>query len=130
MALSSNNSALEEARQLFREKGLPFPPIPDEMTPDIRRLGNWIYGTRSDEPFLYAIDRFVDEAVVGRPKDYVLLGHSGHGTNSWALHFYLVHGPLRLFVQIGWGGAYFDDESNAQTSALMARIFVDAETLI
>jgi hypothetical protein len=36
------------------------------------------------------------------------LAHDGHGINSYALHYYLVRGPLRLFLQMGWGGVYMD----------------------
>lgn len=31
---------------------------------------------------------------------YVVLAHSGHGTNSYAIQYYLVSGPLRLFLHL------------------------------
>ena len=33
--------------------------------------------------------------------------------NSWAIHYYLVHDSLRMFVQLGWGGLYSDWEEDA-----------------
>ena len=41
-------------------------------------------------------------------EDYVLLSHSGHGINSYAIQYYLVHGNLKMFLHLGWGGVYMD----------------------
>jgi len=62
----------------------------------------------SERAACYNLDWFVQEAAEGRAEDYVLFGHAGHGSNSWAIHFYTVLRPLALFVQIGYGGAYMD----------------------
>ena len=123
-------SALEEARQRFEQAGLPFPPIPPEFTGSIQRLEPWVFGTRTDEANLYYIDVFVDETLRGDAPEYVLLGHSGRGTNSWAIHYFLVRGPLALFVQIGWGGALTSAEDNAAAAGKLARIFADTQRLI
>lgn len=45
--------------------------------------------------------------------DYVILSHSGHGTNSYAIQHYLVFGPLRMFLHLGWGGVYMDSSAAA-----------------
>lgn len=34
--------------------------------------------------------------------------------NSYALHYYLVNGPLRQFLQLAYGGAYSDNESSCR----------------
>jgi len=54
------------------------------------------------------IDDYIAEPATGRRGDYVLLAHAGHGVNSYALHYYLVQAPLRLFLQVAWGGVYMD----------------------
>ena len=41
-------------------------------------------------------------------EDYVVLAHSGHGVNSYALQYYVVCGPTRILLHLGWGGAYMD----------------------
>jgi hypothetical protein len=131
MTISTSDSAdLKEARQLYAGAGLPFPPIPAELASQVQNVANWIYGTRDDRLFLYEIDAFVDEAVAGEVANYVLFGHSGHGVNSYAIHFYLVRGPLALFVQVGWGGAYMTSEDNEQAAQRLARILTDTKELI
>ena len=42
-----------------------------------------------------------------------MLSHSGHGVNSYAIHYYLVQRPLRMFLQLGWGGVYDDAKEDA-----------------
>ena len=61
--------------------------------------------------------------------DYLVVGHDGHGVNSWAMHYYIVRGPLALFLQTGWGGAYMDTEAEAADMAFrfsQARLLVEA----
>lgn len=123
----SQPDALEQARQLFAGSGLPLPYIPPEMAGDIRQVGEWVYGTRSDEPYLYHLPGFAAEVGTKPVADYLLFGQSGHGINSWAMHYYLVRGPLALFVQEGWGGAYGD---RAEDSRTVAERFRQAETLV
>lgn len=60
-------------------------------------------------------------------EDYLLLGHAGHGVNSWAIHYYLVRGPLALFIQVGFGGAYIKRDSSVQK---LTAAFIKAQELI
>ena len=46
-------------------------------------------------------------------EDYALLCHSGHGINSYALQYYLVHDSLQMFLHLGWGGVYMDAQAEA-----------------
>jgi hypothetical protein len=102
--------AIDEARQLFAQAGLPFPFIPPEMRETFEKIEDWVYGTRLKIPWLYEIRQYATEAITTDIADYLLLGHAGHGIQSWAMHYYLVRGPLALFLQIAWGGAYTDEE--------------------
>lgn len=117
--MSSTDASWEQARQQFAAERLPFPPIPAELADQGRQLGPWLFGTRPGTPSLYHLDWFVEEAA-GQPADYLLFGHAGHGINSWGMHYYLVRGPLALFLQCAWGGAYMDRA--ASTTALAARL--------
>jgi hypothetical protein len=47
------------------------------------------------------------------PAGYVVIAHSGHGANSYAIQYYLVSGALRLFLHLGWGGVYADAKADA-----------------
>ena len=57
------------------------------------------------------------EAVKQDIEDYVLLAHAGHGVNSYAIHVFVVHGPLALFLQVPWGGVYMDPKKSARRLA-------------
>lgn len=43
--------------------------------------------------------------------DYLLMGFDGHGLASRAMHYYLVQGPLALFLQLSWGHAFEDSDA-------------------
>ena len=121
------NSDLQQLKLLFAEARLPLPPIPSALAARLHRLGNWHFGTRADAPNPYNLAWFVQEVQERPVPDYVVLGHGGHGVNSWALHYYLVYGPLALFLQNGWGGAYMDNDTTVQQ---MAERFTAAVSLI
>ncbi len=122
-----DSPALEEARRHFAKVALPFPFIPAEMRQVFTKVDEWVYGTRSDIPWLYDIRRYVLEAATKPVGNYLLLGQAGHGIQSWAMHYYLVRGPLALFLQIAWGGAYTDKSEAAHE---MSTRFAQTEELI
>jgi hypothetical protein len=119
--------ALDEARQRFVEAGLALPSVPAEMRNRIARIEDWVYGTRPDVPSLYDLGWFVREVGMASVADYVMFGHAGHGINSYAMHYYLVRGPLALFLQLSWGGAY---ESGTEATRAVTARFAEAERLI
>lgn len=102
-----------EARALFKRAGLAFPAMPAQFRRRLARHDRWLYATRPIGDSPYMIDTYVEEAVRARVPDYALLAHAGHSFNSWAIHYYLVHGGLCLLVQAGWGGAYMGEEETA-----------------
>jgi hypothetical protein len=114
------------ALQLFDSWQLPLPPLPSDLASSLRVLGPSLLGTRQGTPSPYGIDWFLDDLAAG-PPDYLLLGHAGHGVNSWAMHYYLVSRTLALFLQLPWGGAYTDAEP---ATAAVATAFAGAERLI
>ena len=105
-------SVLEQARRLFQEAGLAFPEIPEELVAGLKEQGKWLFSTRDLEMSPYNLDHYVQEDDQA-PAAYVVLAHSGHGVNSYAIQYYLVSGPLRLFLHLGWGGVYMDAEAAA-----------------
>jgi hypothetical protein len=126
MTQSLNNSALEEAKTLFTKEGLSFPYIPEEMIPQVKKLHSWIFGTREDTPSPYQIAKFVEEIDTKPVENYLIFGHAGYGTNSWAMHYFLVKDNLALFTQTSWGGIYTDNETAIKT---MTDRFIKAEKL-
>ena len=94
------------ATALFRTEGLELPLVPTELARRFRQRGPWCFASRPVRVSPYEFDHYVAEA--GAASDYVLIAHAGHGVNSYGLHYYLVRGPLRLFLQVHWGGVYQD----------------------
>jgi hypothetical protein len=108
-------TGIEKAKRLFHKAGLAFPTIPEELAAQLRELGRWLFSTRPVDIWPYDLQDYVREVEETQVEDYALLCHSGHGVNSYALHYYLVHGSLHMFLQLGWGGIYMDGEAKAAT---------------
>jgi hypothetical protein len=103
-------AGVEAAALMFEEAGLVRPPVPDSLAAGFVQRHKWTFASRDLSWGLYAWGPFLEEAILGEVDDYVATGYGGHGMNSWALHYYLLYGPLALFVQVPRGGVY-DDEN-------------------
>src|SRR5208337_266479 len=101
-------SDIDKAKHLFQKAGLSFPPIPNELASRLKEQGEWVFSTRPIEVSPYVLRHYVDEAEKTDVEDNALLAHSGHGVNSYAIQYYLVYGPLRMFLHLGWGGVYMN----------------------
>jgi hypothetical protein len=106
---------ITKARKLFREAGLGFPTIPADLAPQLKERDRWVFSTRPIREWPYDLDYYVHEVQKKQVPDYALLAHSGHGVNSYAIQYYLVHGSLRMFLHLGWGGVYGDKEKDVAT---------------
>lgn len=105
-------------RTTFERAGVALPAIPAALGDSLRELGPWVFSTRDVEPMaMYLFGHYVVEAVADDVDDYVAVCHAGHGINSYALSYHLVHGPLALFVQSRFGGAYQDSEADRREIA-------------
>ncbi len=104
---------LGKAKVVFRKAGLAFPCLPKSLASSLSERGMWLYSTRPIEVSPYDLNHYVNEACKSRTRDYALLAHSGHGVNSYAIQYYLVCGPLRMFLFLGWGGVYMDPQKTA-----------------
>jgi hypothetical protein len=120
MKSKKTSNPLEQARVLFKGAGLDLPPIPEELRQNFKERDRWCYSSRPVKIWPYEFDEYVKEAESKRRSDYVLVAHAGHGVNSYAIHYYLVRGPLRLFLQLAWGGIY---EDKAKTTAAVNKCF-------
>ncbi len=90
----------------LRRHRLPMPVIPAYLQAQVAPLREWAWGTRPEEVRLYEVERWAEEAAASPQEDYFMIGQDGHGTNAWFLHCYLTEGPLSIFIQTPWGGAY------------------------
>jgi hypothetical protein len=119
--------SVTELKHLFHDTGLPFPPLPEPWLRDLKRLSPWVYSTRSIDISPYDIEWYVREAEDGSAPDYTLLAHTGHGPKGYAIHLFAVHGPLALFVQIGFGGPF---KRGPQAAMRVARVFAEVDVLL
>ncbi len=112
MLTPSENSPLVQAQAAFAEAGLPWPPMPETLAAQLQRAAPWVFASRELPASPYALAPFVQE-LIEQPAvpDYAVAALDGYGTNSWAAHFFLVQGPLAVFIQEPWGGAYTDTEA-------------------
>ncbi len=82
---------------------MPF--IPKEEQATLSQIQEGIFGTKEPQQSLYNIEAFIKEVLSRPTADYVLLGISGYGVDSIAMHYYAVKGPLALFIQLNYGEA-------------------------
>ena len=120
-------SDVNKARELFSNAGLAFPTLPEELAVKLKERDRWVYSTRCIRRWEYELDAYVHEAQGKRIRDYALLSHSGHGINSYAIQYYLVHGHLRMFLHLGWGGVNEDHEKEA---AKIRACFLKADEVV
>jgi hypothetical protein len=106
---------INKARELFSNAGLAFPTLPEELAVELKERDRWVFSTRLIRRWPYDLDYYVHEVQRKQVPDYALLSHSGHGVNSYAIQYYLVHGSLRMFLHLAWGGVYTDKEKDAAT---------------
>jgi hypothetical protein len=104
---------MSELEELFEEAGLVPPPIPHSLSPRLRRIDKWAYGTRDVEPMRMYSFEYPHEALLGNVGNYVAFCHAGHGVNSYAINYHVVFGPLAVFLQVGWGGVYMNAKEQA-----------------
>jgi hypothetical protein len=107
------NEAVRDIRSTFERHGLGEPPLPTSLAASLVRRDDWLWSTRElDRGALYDPFLFINEATTA-VDDYVAIGEVGHGVNSYFLTCQAVVGPLALFVQDGWAGAYMDEADQA-----------------
>lgn len=120
-------SGLDDARAAFAKLGAPFPPVAQELAErlEARLPGSW--STRTDVTGVGFAHPRMEEAATHDVREWAAIGHAGHGANSWNVCWYQVRGPLALFVQGAFGGAYTDAE---KASAWLTNAFAAGERLV
>ena len=121
----------------FAQARLAPPPIPDRLAPRLRAYDEWVFSTFDPPAPPYDILHYLVELGADDAEDGLLIAHDGHGVMSWALHYYLLNGPLACFLQLPWGRAVSDDTADVEriatafehVNALCAAPLPDGETL-
>jgi len=106
-------TGIDLLRGVFDEAGLAIPPLPSALRARIQERSEWTFSTRKLDWGLYGWQLFLTEVIADETQDYAAVGHAGHGANSYAISYFLVTGPLAVFVQVPWGGVYMDRKESA-----------------
>jgi hypothetical protein len=131
MKILKMKSDIEKARQLFQKAGFDLPAIPEKLAKQIKqREEEMLFSTRAI-PMSPNFSRFyVDEVSNNKVGDYALISYSRNGASWMAIHYYLVFGPLRMFLELGRGGMYTDDEGDAIQVAKIRECFLLADKIV
>lgn len=108
---------MKHLKTVLRRERLPLPPVPRPLQERLGVLDQRTWGTRPLLVSLYDIQAHAEQTV-DDPEDFVLIGHAGHGVNSWFFHCYISQGPLTVLVQAPWGGRLTDAKSAARGLAV------------
>lgn len=105
--------------------------MPPDLEPSFKQRDRWCFSTKPVTVSPYCFDDYVREGTKSDAQDYMLLSHAGHGANSHAWHYYLVSGQLRLFLQLGWGGAYMNPDETTRAAnecfGLVSQLFTNVQ---
>lgn len=104
---------MKHLKTVLKRERLPLPPMPRDLQDKLDVFGEKTWGTQSPKGSLYDIQTHTDQ-LIATPADFALLGHDGHGMNSWFFHCYISHGPLAVLVQAPWGGRLTDVKTAVQ----------------
>ncbi len=127
---TKNEIPLENAKQLFRKAGFDMPAIPDILAKRIKQRKEMLFSTRAIPMSPNYSSFYVDEASNNKVGDYALISYSRNGGSWMAIHYYLVFGPLRMFLELGRGGMYTDDEGDAIQVANIRECLLLADNIV
>lgn len=111
---TSSTNGYQIVKKLLQEAQLAVPTLPEELAIRLQEHGYWLFSTRQLETDPYFIQHYIDEVDKSPVENYVILSHSGHGMNSYALAYYIVHDALELFLHLGWGGMYSNEDNDRE----------------
>ena len=121
---------IENARQLFREAGFDLPAIPDKLALCLKQRSKLDFSTRKMPSSVNYIDFYVDEANKCQVDDYVILSRAIWSPSVITIHYFLVLGPLRMFLQLSWGGTYITEDDFAAGIKVIRECFLLADQIV
>lgn len=119
--------ALDDAKAVFTTAGLPMPWVPEPFHDTFERRGEWSYASGETPASPSGLLGSAHDAVTGNGNDFMVLTHDGHGTNSWAIQYWVMDGPIALFIRRSWGGVYGNREEQARE---ITAAFAAADSLL
>ena len=120
-----------KAKRLFKEAGFDLPAIPDKLTARIKQRSELDFSTRAIPMSPNHLNFYVDEANKTQMRDYVILSRAVNSPTRSAIHYFIVFGPLRMFLQLFWGGnAYIKSDQIVAQVAQIRECFALADQIV
>jgi len=88
-----------------------MPPMPKDAEARLKEREDACFSTRTFKESPVNMQHYVRKAITGVSPDYVLVARVGHGTNACAIHYFLVQGPLQVFLQLACGSQAGQDRA-------------------
>lgn len=88
---------------MLAETGLSMPPLPSDAEARLKEREDACFSTRAFKESPVNMRHYARKAITGVSPDYVLVARVGHGAEACAIHFFLVQGPLQVFLQLACG---------------------------
>ena len=88
---------------MLAEAGLSMPPMPSDAEARLKEREDACFSTRAFKESPVKMQHFVRKAITGASPDYVLIARVGDGVRACAIHYFLVQGPLQVFLQLACG---------------------------
>lgn len=96
---------------VLSEAGIAMPPLPDGAEARLKERRDACFSTRAFRESPLDLQHFVRKAIAGASPDYVLIARVPQGVGSCVLHYFVVQGPLQIFLQLACGSAAGRDRS-------------------
>jgi hypothetical protein len=123
----STNRDLGRLEGLLHEAGLPLPPMPVDANARLKEREEWSFSTRTFKVSPFDLAHHVRKAIGGASPDHVLVARTGPEPDRAAMHYYLVQGPLQIFLQVGCGRT---PGEQARAAESIVRTFALAHDLV
>jgi hypothetical protein len=101
---------------LLAEVGIAMPPLPDGAEARLKEREDACFSTRAFKESPLDLQHYVRKAIAGASPDYVLIARVPQGASSCVLHYFVVQGPLQVFLQLACGSAAGRDRSTTSAN--------------
>jgi hypothetical protein len=99
-------------QRIFSDHRLPAPPLPTALLDNLQQLDELLLASDQIAVSPFELDFFLNQ-MLDRQQPFALIGHAGHGTANWAMHYYLHWQGLTVALQSPWGGVATDNKRAA-----------------
>lgn len=123
-------SDIENAGQLFRKAGFDLPAIPEKFAASLKQQSELDFSSRKLPKSVNYIDFYVNEANTCQVDDYAVLSRAIWSPSVNTIHYFLVSGPLRMFLQLCWGGFRIEEDELAEQIQEIRHCFSLADQIV